>query len=265
MLTEAKSYLKLFFLYAKLNLSSFMEYRLSFIIQIIFMALNNTVYLFFWAMLFTKTSLIGGYTLKDFMFIWAIGPAAFGLQGILLGNAWDLHSIIVDGNLDSYIIQPKSVLFNVLFSKSFMGSWGDFVFGIILYFIFYGFEVYGFILFMIFVITGAVVIASVGIIASSLTFYWGNSSAITGLSFDSLITMITYPEGLFKGLFKFIIYTILPGGFIVFIPLKIFKHFDIKLTLLLLISDLGYFLLAHWFFNKGLKRYESGNLITTKL
>lgn len=265
MLTAVKNYFKLFIVYFKANLSSAMEYRTSFIINTIGMMLNNLIFTMFWVILFSRINLIRGYTLKDVMFIWALGNASFGFASIVFGNGWKLSSVIVDGSLDSYIIQPKNVLLNVLMSKSLIGSWGDFLFGWTLYFSFFGFNLSNLALFTVFVIAGGLVISGFQVTANTLTFYWGNAQAIANLSIETLITFLTYPEGIFNGFIRLLTYTFLPAGFIIFVPFRLFKSFNVKYALVLLVVDILYFLFAQWFFNQGLKKYESGNLIITKL
>ena len=64
---------------------------------------------------------------------------------------------------------------------------------------------------------------------------------------------------------KFIIMTVIPIGFITHVPLRLVKEFDPVTFLLLLAVTLVYTAFAFWLFMKGLKKYESGNLMITRM
>jgi ABC-2 type transport system permease protein len=266
MLMEAKIYLKLIWAYFKFNISSIMEYRASFLIQSFGMVINNGSFIFFWWVLFTKTSSIGGYGFKDVMLIWALASSCFGLSHVLFGNVGRITEIIINGELDVYMLQPKNILINVIASRSILSSWGDLFYGYILFFITYGLDITKLSLFTLFVVLGTLIFASTFIIAHSLTFFIGNSSGLSDLISEFMISLSIYPEGIYKSVIvKFIIFTIIPAGFLTMIPVRIFNIFNIKLLLGLFLIDIFYCFLAFKIFMLGLKRYESGNLITTKL
>ena len=83
---------------------------------------------------------------------------------------------------------------------------------------------------------------------------------------NSLTTnFATYPDGIFKGVVKGILYTIIPVGMINYIPIKILTEFNIWLTLGVLGFTIFMIFLAFFIFNKGLKRYSSSNLMIARL
>ena len=75
------------------------------------------------------------------------------------------------------------------------------------------------------------------------------------------MTFSTYPMNIFNGVVHILLFTILPAGFISFVPLQLLHHFAWPLfggmCGFLLLIMLG----AAGFFQLGLKRYESGNLL----
>ena len=69
---NVKAIFRLIGLYFRLNLSSAMEYRGSFLLQAFGMALSNGSFVFFWWIAFQQIKgTIGGYDFRDVMFIWA--------------------------------------------------------------------------------------------------------------------------------------------------------------------------------------------------
>ncbi|WP_426347932.1 ABC transporter permease [Alloiococcus sp. CFN-8] len=265
MLMEVKKSLKLIGNYFKFNLSSAMEYRGSFLMQIFGMMINNASFIFFWWMLFDNVGDIGGYGFKEVMALWALVSTSFGITTVLFGNLNQLTKIIINGELDVYLLQPKDVLINVLCSRTIVSGWGDTLYGIILYIIIQGFALKEFLLFLLFSITAALIFSSVVIIFHSISFYTGSFEGVVTQAWQFLTTFSNYPESIFKGGLKIILYTLLPSGFMSYIPVKLLKSFDLKLFILLIAVTIVWLILAYSFFYKGLKRYESGNLITNKL
>jgi ABC-2 type transport system permease protein len=242
-----------------------MEYRVSFITQSLGMALNNAFFIFFWWVIFERVESIGGYGFKDVMVIWALSSSTYGFLHIFFGNIRQLSRIIINGELDAYLLQPKNVFVNVHCSRMVVSAWGDFIYGYILFFIVYGLDPLKLLLFTLFAAAGGLLAGAVMASADTLTFYIGNSSAVTGLVTEFLLNFSLYPDSIFRREVRWLMYSLLPAGFIVFLPFRLLSAFSWYGLLGLLAVDTVYIVLSWRFFSHGLKRYESGNLITTKL
>lgn len=262
---EVKKHLQLVWLYFKLNLSASVEYRGSFIIQVFGMMLNNLAFVFFWSVIFEKVSNVSGYEFKDVMFIWALASAAFGFAHIVFGNIHSVGSIIINGELDAYLLQPKDVYINVLCSRTSISAWGDLAYGLILFVIISGLSPVKWLMFIGFVIFGGLLMGSIMAAAQTMTFYMGNATSIGRLVTEFLLTFTLYPESIYKGAVRWVIYSLLPAGFITYMPLRVMKYFSWESLCVLILVDIAYIIACYGFFRMGLKRYESGNLIGTKL
>lgn len=265
MLMEVKKSLKLMSFYFKFNLSAVMEYRVSFLMQCFGMALNNSAFIFFWWILFNNVNTIGGYGFTDVMMLWAISSASFGLCFITFGNVNQITRMILNGELDTYLLQPKDPLINILCSKTIISAWGDTLYGVILFFFIKGFDIKAFGLFLLFIITGALIFASVLVTIHALSFYSGNTEGIAQLTTEFLISFTIYPEGIFKGGLRYVLYTLIPAAFMVYMPARIISNFNLPMLLVVLAVAVMWIIIAYTVFYKGLKKYESGNLIINKL
>lgn len=266
MLTEVRKHLYLLKRYFSFNLQSAMEYKVNFLIQSVGMMLNNVTFILFWWILFHKMgNEIGGYQFQQMMVIWAIGSAGFGLSIVLFGNASRLTRLIIDGQLDAYLLQPKNVLWNILISRTSISGWGDVLYGIILYAFAVPLTLLNWVLFIGFMISAAFLFTAVMVFANTLTFYLGRASALSNLVPEFVLTLSIYPEGIFSGLIRFLLYTLLPAGFISYIPVRILSDFSWTLIGYIIAFDLVFVLLAFWFFHQGLKKYESGNLMQSRV
>lgn len=265
MLMEVKKSLKLMFYYFRFNLSSVMEYRTSFLVQSFGMVLNNASFIFFWWVLFNNINNIGGYGFKDVMMLWSLSSTGFGLCFVVFGNVGQITRMILNGELDTYLLQPKDPLINILCSKTIVSAWGDTLYGVILFFLVRGFDLKGFVLYVLFSITAGIMFASVLVTFHALSFYAGNVEGLAHLTTEFLISFSIYPEGIFKGGLKYILYTIIPAAFMVYIPARVINQFNLIMLLEVLGVAFLWIVIAYTVFYRGLKKYESGNLIVNKL
>lgn len=260
-----KKYFRLIWTYFQFNLAACMEYRLSFITQVVGMILNNAGFIIFWHILLDNTGPLAGYSMQDVMLIWALSSSGFGLAHILFGNCRHISRLIINGELDSFLLQPKNVYVNVMLAGTNMSAWGDFFYGYIVFFIFVGFKLRMLLLFSGFVFSGALFFAAFFSMLESLAFFTGSTAGLSRIGMELVISFSIYPDKIFPRSMRWIFYSLLPSGFIAFIPLRLLQQFNGWILLLLMGATLLYVFIAYFFFQWGLKRYESGNLMTTKL
>jgi ABC-2 type transport system permease protein len=143
-------------------------------------------------------------------------------------------------------------------------AWGDLLYGVILMALI---RVDGgmWLMFSVGIFTAALLITSIAVFGHSLTFFFGNMETVGRTLWEFTITFSIYPEVIFKGPVKFIIMTVLPIGFITHIPLRLANEFSWGTFLLLFGVTAAYGLFSFLFFMAGLKKYESGNLIVTRM
>lgn len=266
MLTVVKQHLRLLGRYFSFNLQSAMEYRVNFLIQSFGMVLNNMAFIFFWWVIFHQlNNQVGGYSFQQMMSVWAIGSAGFGVSQILFGNSMRLTRLIVDGQLDTYMLQPKNILWNILISRTSIPAWGDLLFGMILFFVVGPRSWYHWSIFLFAVLLAGCLLTAVMVVANTFTFYLGRVTSLGGLIPEFVLTFSIYPESIFQGVTRFLLYTILPAGFISYIPVRLLQNFSWVQFGYLLAFDVGFVGLMFWFFYRGLKRYESGNLMQSRV
>lgn len=258
MLTAAKKYT--FILTAwKLNLAGAMEFRMSFFLTAGMMMLNNAVFLFFWGVYFQNFPLVKGWTLTDVMMVWAVGTTGFGMSNMLFGNALRISYLVAHGELDAYLIQPKPVLLNILVNRMSLTAIGDFLFGLILYGLFGDFSVPGMLKFAAACLITCAINLFFYVLTQSLAFYIGNADGIGYQLFMGFITLTTYPTDIFKGWGKIMLFTVIPAGFISYLPIGLLRETDWSFIagLAAAVSLLGAAGIGT--FHRGLARYSSGN------
>lgn len=265
MLAELKKHIKILLINFKYNLAKEMENRASFILQIIFIMLNNAMYIVQWLVFYNLKSTIGGYSFDNILILWALGATSFGISHIFFENVYYIPELISTGKLDSYITQPLNVLWNISVSKTKPSAFGDLLYGITLAIISVGTDFKKLFLFMLFSCLGAIILTSFSILAASLTFWLKRGEEIAhNLDFSIRIASV-YPEGIFDNFIKIILYTIIPVGFIIYLPIRIILNFNFISMVFVVLFALVLVFIAFYVFNEGLKKYSSSNLMSVRV
>jgi len=259
-----KAYLRLFREVFAANVAAVIEYRVPFLLQFLGMILNNAAFLVFWTVLIQHTGTIGGWGFGDVLFLWALGPAAFGLAHVVFGNVRQVNTLIVQGDLDVYLLQPKDPLFHALISRTIPSAWGDLIYGFLLL-PFLTLDPVKMGLFVLFTITGALVFVGTFGLVQSLAFWLGNISGMAAAFTEFMLNFTLYPETVFPQEMRWVFYSLIPAGFLVFLPIHILKSLDWVWLPVVLVVAVGLCVLNWLVFQAGLKRYESGNAIGARV
>lgn len=265
-MNSIKNTLRLAGHYFRFNLSAGMAYRAAFLTQVFGMVLNNSMFIVFWLILFEQVGgTIKGYGFQDVMFLWALAASGFGLAQVFMGNGHHVSRIIYSGELDVYLLQPKPVVVNLVASRMIVSGWGDLIYGIVLFFISQPLTVFAGALFVLFSVLMALVVTALRLAYHSLTFFLGNAESLANLASEMIISFMIYPGSIFKGPTVWILHSIVPAALVAYIPARLIKEFDPVLFAVLLVADTVLITLALLVFRRGLKVYESGNRMGTRV
>lgn len=257
--------LKFLFYLWKTNLSAAMEYRTAFIVQSIGMILNDGVYFLVWIIFFDRFKDIRGWELSDMFLVFGVAASAFGLVGLILGNAFNLNEVITTGRLDYYLSLPRPTLLHALASRIVPSGFGDFLYGFLSYFASGHFTWDGLGRFILGVILAAMVFAGFLILVQSLAFWLGTSTTLTQLATNAIITFAIYPITLFDQVAKVILFLVVPAAFMGAIPAGLVRQFTWSNLGLLVLAAVGFLSFSIIIFNLGLRRYESGSAFQTEV
>ena len=264
MLTEVKNQIKISLLSVKYALVKEMLNKTTFISNIVFMILNNSIFIIQWMILFSLKNNFGGYTFKQVLLLWGFSASTFGFSRFFFKNAFNLSNVINEGKLDAYLVQPKNVLISAITTSVSPSALGDMIYGYIMLFI-YGFTFPRFILFTLFTICGGLILTGISVMLSSLSFWFNKTDIIADVGNNLMVNFSTYPEGIFKGGVKILLFTLLPVGIVNYMPVKILTKFNINLLLIVIFVTIIIITLAFIVFYKGLKRYSSSNLMIARI
>ena len=118
-----------------------------------------------------------------------------------------------------------------------------------------------FLLFTLLVISVAVLFLGFSVLTGSLAFFLGNAAQLSEQWRFALITFSTYPMVLFDGPVKFVLFTVIPAGFVSGLPIEALRGMNLGFAGLAVLGSLAVLMAGVLVFHLGLRRYESGNLL----
>jgi len=243
------------------NLQSVMEYRVSFLAQVIGMMFNNFIFFAIWIIFFDRFKDVRGWGINDMYVTFGVLASSFGLVAILFGNAFTLSDVINNGRLDYYLSLPRPVLLHTVSSRMISSGMGDFTYGFLSYAISGQFTWDGLFRFILAILLAATVFAAFLILVHSLAFWAGIVSGFSNLMVSAMITFGIYPITLFDSYAKLILFTLVPAALMGAVPADFITEVSWQSLVQLLFGALIFLGLAIFVFGLGLRRYESGSAI----
>lgn len=260
-----KNNLKMIFSYFKLNVKKEWKYKTSFFMQIAMMILNDLFFIIQWYIIFQLVDNIGGYGFNETMLLWAIAAGGFGFAHAFFGGAWNIKDIVYDGKLDVFLTQPKSVLLNVSCSSTEISAIGDMIYAYVVLMII-GAPWQWYLLMIPAMIIAGLIYVSVYVTYVSLAFYMKQGDAIAKSIEGTVNKAANYPPHIFNYVVKGLFLTLIPTFFYTFIPAQyIFISFNIWWVLIAVAVTALWIVIAFATFKRGLRKYNSGNLMGGRL
>ena len=230
----------------------------------VLLVINDLFYFSTWAILLQRFGDIGGWRLPDMMCLYAIGASGFGLCVILAGGIHDLSRRIDEGDLDTFLTQPKHVLIQSLASRTQPSGWGDVSVGLGLLVLSGHLRLATLPAVLIGVGCSCITFIACGIVMHSLAFWLGRTHTLSRALWEFTLLFSLYPPALFGAGIRFFLFILLPAGIAAYLPVDLVRHPTLSTLLATLAATASYAAFALWLFERGLRRYASGNRITTR-
>jgi ABC-2 type transport system permease protein len=250
--------------YLRHNLMSAMAYRGAFLLQVFGMVLNDVMLLFFWWLLFTRLPTLRGWTFTQVVTLYGIVAFGFGAATVVCGNAFLVARIIVRGDLDYYLALPAEPLVHLLVSRMSLPSWGDLVFGLLVFLIAAPGRWSSLPLFLLLGLLVGLIFVAFSVLVGSLAFWVGNADNLASQAINAMLTFSLYPVEIFPGAVQWLLYTLIPAALVGSLPAGLLSDFSWHRLGILVAFTAGIVLAARTVFRWGLRRYESGNLVTVR-
>lgn len=247
------------------NLQTALSFKSSFILHIIGIMIFYSGQFFIWTVFFKQFPLVGGWTYNDVMLVYSLYTFSMSLMDVFAGGITDLAQLINAGGLDYFITFPKPVLWHLAVSKSDVVSLGTIALSLGFFFCSGPLFFTRILLFFLAAIFCMVVLFNFLVITQSLAFFISGFDRGASTIRYQLAIVSPYPFAIFPAPFKYLLMTVIPSFFIVTLPAQLVDHFTFTTLAILVAASIASSVMAYNVFRIGLKRYESGNLISTRM
>lgn len=235
--------------------------RRGFWTQITAMLINDAVWIVFWVLFFQRVGEVRGWAIDDVVVLLAIVTTAAGWVLGAMNNARQLGHLIANGDLDAALGLPVPTLPHLLVRRIETLFVGDLFFGLALFLLFGHPTPERLAVFAFGVVCAVLIITGFLVTVGSLAFYIGRNEA-GELGFQALLLFSSYPVDIFSGAAKFLLFVVIPAGFVSSLPARLVEEFDPWLAAA--VAAVGVLIAAVGVvsFTFGLRRYTSGSTWT---
>ena len=252
--------LKIYLMFKSQYLKTAFEYTFNFWMMFVSGVLMRTFLLAVPYVLFRNMPTIAGWQEAEVYFIMALVFVSEGCSNLFYDGIWQLPSQVFHGEFDVMLARPISPLYQVV-ARGF-GLQG--VGGILVGFVSLGLSMHslgwltpvGIMLCLVLIICGALLRMSSILIAACFVFWAGPNSDMM-FTANTVGEYAMYPVDIYPAWLRVILLTILPYGFIGFVPALILRSSNMLLFLGTLAFSVLFFLLARGIFYLSIRRYES--------
>jgi ABC-2 type transport system permease protein len=245
------------------SVRSAMAERGAFFMRVILMAVNNAIFFTFWIVLLSRVPRIRGYALGDVALLYGIVALANGVAVFVAGGAQYLARMIHDGELDALIAQPKPTLLYAVGLRSQPSGLGDVVSGLVMIALSGRVTVLGIPVVVAAGLAGAVVLVSTAVLMHSAAFWLGRTESASRQLYEVTLMFSLYPDTLFTGPMRWILYTVIPAGFVGYLPAELIRVPTLGTAMAVAGGVVAYVVVAVRVFERGLRAYSSGSRFAT--
>ncbi len=232
--------------------------RVNFFLNAFGMVLNDIFFLALWYMFFAGFRRVGGWGLHDFALLLGLVMTIVAVSGVFFGGYRDMAAVILRGELDALLTQPKPVLARLLARESIATAWGDLVMGIWMLATFADLAWRDVPFVLLGLACGTTVYVASAVVYASLAFGFAGARSFARDLTDFMLLFSSYPGSVYSGATRIVAYTLLPAGFVVLAPVSFLRAPSVATLAVLLASAAGYAALALAAFHLGLRRYRRG-------
>ncbi|KXK56617.1 MAG: ABC-2 family transporter protein [Chlorobi bacterium] len=258
-------YFTLLIAFMRVNWRSALEYRTNFLFEMVLSLLEVGMYLFYWKLFFGISGGVGGVTYEQIVALIAFNHVIYAGLDTLMGNhIWDASELIIKGQFDLFLVQPKSPIFQLFFSGAQPLRAVQLLTGTAVYAAVMPLTLQSIGLYLFGVAVGVAIFGSWLVIIHALTFRLGNYLVVIKLM-SVILHFAKKPATIFSFAVRVVLYTIIPAAYLGTAQAE--QAIAPSAPMLALLAGLAMIspIIASWFFRRGMRLYESGNLIGARM
>ncbi len=250
------------------NIRSQMQYKISFILQIIGQAIVTGVDFIAILFIFTKFDHIKGWKLVEVALLYSMTTMSFAISEIIGRGFHTFDKMVRRGNFDRVLLRPVGICFQLLASETIMRKLGRFFQGAAVFVIAWhklglGMDIVKLTFLSVTIVSGAVFYTAIIIAGATICFWTVQSAELPNMLTYGGVEALSYPISVYKEWFRDVFIYIIPMAFINYFPsLYLLDKIDPLglpsfLRFISPIVSMAMMVLALRFWNYGVRHYQS--------
>jgi ABC-2 type transport system permease protein len=240
-------------------------YKMDFIIGTVAMALSSVLSVVFFWVLFQHVPVLNGWSFEEVLFLSGMTMTSMGIWHVFLSGPtfWSLERLIRGGSFDRFFLQPiKPLTYMVLYRFDDDGL-GELMPGVAV--LIYAASAIGFewsllntLMMAVFILSGSLIIFSLFVSFSTISFWVVRGSAIGDVIFN-ILGFIRYPLNIFNPVIITLFTFFMPIAFVSYYPAQFILHKEVLpyMAYAAPIVAVITFAVAKYIWEIGLKNYTS--------
>lgn len=222
------NYAKMYGRYIVLTLKSRMEYRFSFLMDIlihIFIYVIN--YMSLW-IIFEKFKSISGWGFYEVMFLYNLNLLSYGFCCMFFYSPMQgLERMVQRGDFDSILVRPIKPFWHLIFRGFNHVFLGHIILAAIIFYVSIShlqvsWNLFKALMFLLVIIGGVLIQTAILVLSGSLSFWFVRSRAAVNTTIYGLRAFLDYPITIYPGWIQVILTFIVPYAFVNFYPSELF-------------------------------------------
>lgn len=238
------------------------SFRAAFWAGIAAMTLNNLVWLLVWAFFFDEVGTVRGWDGDRIRLLLAVLATSAGIVLGLFNNSRRLTELAADGALDAALTLPVPTLGYLLCRVVSPVSLGDLFFGIVLFALIGDPDPARIVMFVAAVAGSAGVLIGFLVLVGAIGIRY-HSRFVSEQGFQAITLFSFYPVDVFGPKARFLLYVVVPAGFVTAVPTRLLDRFDPGLLALEAVAATVMVAVGSVAFRRSLRAYTSGAGWTT--
>lgn len=262
------SELRMAVFYIKANIYAAAELRVSFVMQVVGMMLNNTTFIIIWLLFFTVFGSINGWGGIDVIALQGFIAVIFGIAYAFFAGVRVLPQAINNGVFDSVLLTPRMLYLRILTLGTATSAIGDILYGLLclgIYCVLAGLSFVQIFLLFSLLIPATIILINFALIAACVGFLLPDADDLVKNIVELLMGPSMYPPALYQGGMRFFFLFIIPAISVAGLPVESVKHFDLGSVGIVWLLAGMWTVLGIWVLHQGVKHYESGNLTGARI
>lgn len=258
----------LLFKYFKLIIKSKLEYRLNFVLELFINIFTYVVtYISIWVLM-NKFGNINGWKYYEVMLLYNFNLFTYGMASqIFFMPMKTIENMVKEGTFDNMLTKPINPFLHLLLNHAYLGFLGHIILGIVVFGICFvnlhiDWDCIKIIAFLILLIAGILIQASILIFSGALSFKFVQASAFMDTLIYGVRNFINYPITIYSGWMQIILMCIIPYALVNFYPTNILLgkysgYRNIGICAICIIVGIVLFGLSYGSFKRLINKYQS--------